>query len=131
MRKFLMGAIAAAAVMGSGAAAFAETNEDAEVAAGRVVFNHCIACHFIEPGKQGFGPNLHGVVGRKAASLPGFAYSDGLKQAGEKGLTWNEDNLRKWMAANDKLVPGTRMRHVGITDPVEQDYLIAFLKTLK
>jgi cytochrome c len=124
MRKLLMAA-AAAALVGNASAALAET---AEEAAGRVVFNHCIACHFIEPGKQGFGPNLHGVVGRKAASLPGFAYSEGLSKS---GLTWTEDNLRKWMAANDKLVPGTRMRHVGITDPVEQDYLIAFLKTLK
>lgn len=124
MRKLLMAA-AAAALVGNASAALAET---AEEAAGRVVFNHCIACHFIEPGKQGFGPNLHGVVGRKAASLPGFAYSEGLSKS---GLTWTEDNLRKWMAANDKLVPGTRMRHVGITDPVEQDYLIAYLKTLK
>lgn len=125
MRKLLMAAAAAAALVGNASAALAET---AEEAAGRVVFNHCIACHFIEPGKQGFGPNLHGVVGRKAASLPGFAYSEGLSKS---GLTWTEDNLRKWMAANDKLVPGTRMRHVGITDPVEQDYLIAYLKTLK
>lgn len=128
MRKFLIGGIAALAFVTYGMGALAETAEDAEIAAGRVVFNHCIACHFIEPGKQGFGPNLHGVVGRKAASMPGFAYSEGLSKS---GIVWTEANLRKWMAANDKLVPGTRMRHVGITDPVEQDYLIAFLKSLK
>ena len=128
MYKFLMGAIAASALVTYGAMASAEGSDTAEVAAGRVVFNHCIACHAIEPGKQGFGPNLHGVVGRKAAIMPGFEYSEGLRKS---GLTWTEDNLRKWMAANDKLVPGTRMRHVGINDRVEQDYLLAFLKTLK
>ncbi len=97
-------------------------------AAGQQVFNHCVACHFLEPGKQGFGPDLHGVVGRPAASLPNFNYSDGLKTS---GIVWTENSLRQWMAGNDKMVPGTRMRHVAITDKVEQDYLIAFLKTLK
>ena len=47
------------------------------------------------------------------------------------GLTWTADNLRKWISNNEGLVPGTRMRHVSITDPAEQDYLISFLATLK
>jgi cytochrome c len=47
------------------------------------------------------------------------------------GITWTEDNLRKWIADNDALVPGTRMRHVSISDPAEQDYLISFLRSLK
>lgn len=102
--------------------------QNAEEAAGRQVFNRCVACHFIEPGKSGFGPDLHGVVGRKAAAQPNFTYSESLARS---GLVWTEANLRKWMAGNDSFVPGTRMRHVAITDPAEQDYLIAFLKTLK
>ncbi|KIL99498.1 Cytochrome c2 [Paramagnetospirillum magnetotacticum MS-1] len=100
--------------------------ETVEEAAGRHVFDHCKACHSADPGKQGFGPNLHGVVGRPAASLPTFMYSEALKAS---GLIWTEDNLRAWIAGNDKLVPGTRMRHVAITDRAEQDYLIAYLKT--
>jgi cytochrome c len=125
MRKLLIGLMVVSGLIGYSTNAKAET---AEEAAGRAVFNHCIACHFIEPGKQGFGPNLHGVVGRPAATVPGFVYSSALSKS---GLVWTEDNLRKWIAANDKLVPGTRMRHVGITDKAEQTYLIAFLKTLK
>ena len=46
-------------------------------------------------------------------------------------LTWTEDNLRKWISNNEALVPGTRMRHVGISDPAEQDYLVSFLASLK
>ncbi|MGH1461505.1 MAG: c-type cytochrome [Neptuniibacter sp.] len=97
-------------------------------AAGQELFNKCSACHSLDASKNAFGPSLIGVVGRQAASLPRFAYSDALKNS---GLTWTEDNLRKWIAGNDEFVPGTRMRHVAITDKAEQDYLISYLKTLK
>lgn len=100
-----------------------------EEAAGQQVFAHrCHACHSEDTSKNTFGPRLVGVVGRKAASLPRFAYSKALK---ESGLVWTEDNLRKWVADNVALVPGTRMRHVSVTDPAEQDFLIAFLKSMK
>ena len=64
----------------------------AEQAAGRKLFNdHCVVCHVRMPGKR-FGPSLKGVVGRPAASVAGFPYSDALKKS---GLVWTEDNLRK------------------------------------
>lgn len=97
-------------------------------AAGQELFNKCSACHSLDESKNAFGPSLIGVVGRQAASLPRFAYSDALKNS---NITWDEENLRKWIAGNDTFVPGTRMRHVEITDKAEQDYLIAYLKTLK
>ena len=105
----------------------ADTQEMME-AAGQQLFSKCSACHSIDSSKNAFGPSLVGVVGRKAASLPRFAYSDALSQS---GITWTEENLRKWIAGNDEFVPGTRMRHVEITDRAEQDFLIAYLKTLK
>lgn len=105
------------------------SNDQMEVAAGKQVFSHhCHACHSEDPSKNTFGPSLIGVYGREAGTLPRFAYSDALKKS---ELTWNESNLRKWIADNDGLVPGTRMRHVAITDTAEQNYLIAFLKSLK
>lgn len=96
-------------------------------AAGKEIFNKCTSCHSLDTSKNAFGPSLIGVFGRKAAALPRFAYSDALKNS---DITWNEENLRKWVAGNDQFVPGTRMRHVEITDKAEQDYLIAYLKTL-
>lgn len=99
-----------------------------EEAAGKEVFKRCHACHSEDPSKNTFGPSLTGVVGRLAASLPRFNYSDALKNS---GITWTEENLRMWVADNEKLVPGTRMRHVSISDEAEQNYLIAYLKTLK
>jgi cytochrome c len=106
--------------------AVADTEEMMQ-AAGKEQFNKCTACHSLDESKNAFGPSLIGVFGREAASLPRFAYSDALRKS---GITWNEDNLRKWIAGNDEFVPGTRMRHVEITDKAEQDYLIAYLKTL-
>ncbi|MDP2560613.1 cytochrome c family protein [Psychrobium sp. 1_MG-2023] len=97
-------------------------------AAGAEIFKKCSACHSTDSSKNAFGPDLTGVVNRKSASLPRFAYSDALRKS---GLVWTEANLRRWIAGNDILVPGTRMRHVQITDAAEQDYLLAYLKSLK
>lgn len=103
------------------------SDEKMMLLAGEEIFKKCSACHSVDSSKNTFGPSLIGVVNRKAASLPRFAYSDALKKS---GLTWTEANLRRWMAGNDILVPGTRMRHVQITDIAEQDYLLAYLKSL-
>ena len=75
-----------------------------------------------------YAPNLVGVAGRPAGSVPGFPYSEALKKS---GLVWTEDNLKKWLANNSKLVPNTLMPHVSISDPAEQIYIIAYLKSLK
>lgn len=102
----------------------------AEQAAGQRLFNdHCAACHAQKPGTRlVFGPNLDGVVGRRAGSVAGFPYSEALKNS---GLVWTEDNLRKWVADSAHMVPGTLMPHASISDPAEQIYLVAYLKTLK
>lgn len=105
-----------------------DKNEGMMQAAGQEIFKKCSSCHSTDSSKNAFGPSLVGVVNRKAASLPRYAYSDALKKS---GLTWTEANLRRWVAGNDILVTGTRMRHVQITDAAEQDYLLAYLKSLK
>lgn len=102
-------------------------NEEMMQAAGQEIFKKCSSCHSADSSKNTFGPSLSGIINRKAASLPRFAYSEALKNS---GLTWTEANLRRWVANNDILVPGTRMRHVQITDVAEQNYLLAYLKSL-
>ena len=97
----------------------------AEQAAGRHVFEeHCAPCH-AQPAS--YGPSLEGVVGRRAGTLPLFPYSDALKKS---GVVWTEGNLRKWIANSAKMIPNTLMPHVSISDPAEQIYLVAYLKTL-
>ncbi|MEN9932628.1 MAG: hypothetical protein RIS17_1201, partial [Pseudomonadota bacterium] len=46
---------------------------------GERVFAQCKACHVAEPGVNRVGPSLHGVIGRKAGTVPGFNYSKANK----------------------------------------------------
>ena len=91
-------------------------------------FTSCTACHSTEPGKMKFGPSLHGVSGRPAASLPGYSYSEALKQS---GITWNAETLDKWLTSPKKAVPGTKMPFPGIPDRDKRRQVIEFLLTLK
>jgi len=103
--------------------------KDAMVAAGYAAFQHrCIACHSMNASKNSFGPSLFGVIGRKAGSLPRFAYSEAMKNA---DFVWDDNYLRDWINDNESFLPGTRMRHVSITDITEQDFILAFIKSLK
>jgi cytochrome c len=101
----------------------------ARVVAGEELFKHaCMTCHSPDPAKNAFGPSLIGVIGRQAGTVPRFAYSDAVKNS---GIVWTEVNLRAWMSDNEALIPGTRMRHVSIDDPAEQDFLLAYIRSLK
>ena len=71
-------------------------NAAGDAKAGAEVFKRCAVCHTTQKGGgDGLGPNLSGVMGRKAATRAGYAYSPALKKA---GLIWNEANLTKWVA---------------------------------
>ncbi|MFN3869578.1 MAG: c-type cytochrome, partial [Hyphomicrobiaceae bacterium] len=64
-------------------AELSEAGREAMTKAGKIMFEHrCRTCHADDPAKQSYGPSLVGVVGRKAGSVEGFAYSDALKTSG-------------------------------------------------
>lgn len=84
----------------------------------------CAVCHSDVAGQPArLGPNLAGVVGRKAAAT-GFNYSPALKAT---GLTWNKANLDRFLAAPAKTVPGTRMV-IAVPGKAERDAIIAHLE---
>jgi cytochrome c len=91
-------------------------------------FAICAGCHATQAGKASFGPNLRGVVGRKAASLPGYAYSDALKAS---GITWNVTALDQWLSGPQAMVKGTKMPFPGLSDPARRKRVIDYLATLK
>ena len=70
------------------------------------------------------GPSLHGVIGRKAGSVPGYAYSPAMKNA---NVTWTDDTLSKYLADPKAFVPGDKMVFVGIKDPSKLGDLLAYL----
>jgi cytochrome c2 len=90
-------------------------------------FNQCTACHSTAPGKTIIGPSLAHVYGRKAGSLAGFQYSDGMKNS---GLTWNAGTLDSFLANPAGKVPGTMMALPGIKDAAQRKAIVDYLKTL-
>jgi cytochrome c len=90
-------------------------------------FNQCAACHSTAPGKTIIGPSLAHVYGRKAGTLAGFQYSDGMKNS---GLTWNAANLDAFLANPAGKVPGTMMSLPGIKDAAQRKAIVDYLKTL-
>lgn len=96
---------------------------------GKAVFARCAICHKAGKGEgDSIGPNLFGIVGRKAASEPGFSYSGPLK---DSHITWTDDNLTKWVAGPAHLVPGTKMAFPGLSSKKDQRDVVAYLDTLK
>ncbi|MFO7484482.1 c-type cytochrome [Oceanibaculum nanhaiense] len=124
MRKLGLPAVAVALAT----VIFAPQVQAGDAAAGQKVFNKCRACHVADKETNRVGPHLVGIIGRKAASVDGFKYSDGMKGAGEKGLVWTEENFTKYMKDPKDFVPGNRMAFVGLKKDQEIDDLIAFLK---
>lgn len=111
------------------AAGAAQSAAGQEVEDGATYFaDHCQMCHTRAPGQRGgAGPNLFGVVNRKAGSTPNFNYSTALK--GSK-LIWTQKNLDKFLTMPGAMVPGTMMV-VSIPDAAQRQKLVGYLATLK
>ena len=93
---------------------------------GKALFDkRCGGCHAPDRDKE--GPRLSGVFGRTAGTIDSFQYSDALKRS---GIKWTNENLDKWLADTEKLVPNNDMTfHVEKAD--ERSEIIAYLKTLR
>jgi cytochrome c len=101
----------------------------ADAAKGKIVYKRCAVCHTDDKGGgDGLGPNLFGIVGRKAAARPGFSYSAPLTKA---GIVWTQANLNKWIAGPGRMVPGTKMAFAGVTSKNQDADLVAYLASLK
>ncbi len=106
-------------------AAVAQDAPHGDAGAGEKVFTKCKSCHQVGENAKSFsGPELNGIIGRKAASLPGYTYSDAMKAS---GLTWDEATFRDYIRNPKAKVPGTKMAFSGLTKDKDIDDLEAFL----
>ena len=97
---------------------------------GEHVFRKCLLCHVLDPkATNSIAPPLHNIIGRKAASIQGFAYSDIMKLAREKGLVWNADALFYFLDRPEDFMPGTFMAFAGLEEQERND-VIAYLKQI-
>lgn len=98
----------------------------ADIATGQRIFAKCRICHSVAAGAPStVGPNLHGLFGRKAGSMPGFAYSAAMKTP---GIIWDDANLAKFLHDPKTFIPGNRMAFPGIENDADLADLIAYLK---
>lgn len=103
---------------------------DAEPGRGQLVFQRCYACHSVKPGEAGLpGPNLHGVIGRRAGTLPGFEFSPAMVEAGAKRpLVWTTKALDAFLSDPERFVPGTTMSMPPLHHARDRQDLLDFLE---
>ena len=116
--------------LGTAALLAATPSLAADAAHGKQAFQQkCMICHSAAKGGAAMvGPPLYGIVGRKAASVPGYNYSTAMRAV---TYAWSDEKLTAYLAAPKKVVPGTKMAFVGLTDPGKLADLVAYLDTLK
>jgi len=108
------------------AQASAAADDAAQVAHGQRLFMRCTACHDVAAGSAPkVGPTLHGLFGRRVASLPGFSYSDSLKS---QSFEWDDTMLARWVESPVAVAPGTIMGFIGLPNPADRQALIAYLR---
>ena len=105
--------------------AFLEGDADA----GARVFNQCKACHVIEQEQNRVGPHLVNIVGRPAASVEGFRYSDALMEL--QGQEWTPEELDAWLTNPREYAPGNKMSYRGVQDEGDRGDLLAYLWSLQ
>jgi cytochrome c len=121
--------LALAALLGTPAAYAGGAKGDA--AKGKEVFeaSGCPACHGVtKEDNAKVGPNLVGVVGRKAGTTPSLlGPSENLKKY---GVIWSAETLDEFLVNPSAKAPGTAMAGI-LTDPQQRADVIAYLSTLK
>ena len=97
---------------------------------GEDIFKKCRACHLVGEGaKDTVGPNLNGVIGRKAATGETYkTYSDNIKDLGAKGMVWDETTLDAYLENPKAVVPTGKMAFPGLKEKSDRDDVITYLK---
>ena len=108
------------------AAALPTIAQAQDAAAGEKVYAVCRPCHQIgETAKNGVGPIMNGLFGRKSGTIEGYNYTDANKNS---GLTWDEATFTDYIKDPRAKIPGTKMIYAGLKDEQRTNDLIAYLK---
>ena len=114
------------------AGAVVQSAQAQDVSAGERLFKrHCGICHIAEKDstRRLQGPNLFGLIGRKAGTVEGFrTYSEANKTS---GLVWSAETLEPYLADPRAVIKGTTMAFVGVKKPDERKAIIDYLSAQK
>jgi cytochrome c len=122
MKRHHLCLLVMAAWMGSAVGALAA----GDAAEGEKLFKQkCAVCHHIGEGAKNFvGPELNGIIGRKAASVPDYNYDNAIKSS---GITWDEATLNEYLTNPKAKIPGTKMIFPGLPKESDRANVIAYL----
>ncbi len=122
--------IAATGLMAVPFMALAEGDLPGDAEKGEKVFRKCKACHAVgADAKNKVGPILNGIVGRTAASVPDFNYSDVFLELGANGTVWTPEELAAFLEKPRDYAKGTKMSFAGLRKEEERTDVIAYLAT--
>ena len=93
---------------------------------GAEIYKACVACHTLSPDEGNrAGPTLHGIFGRRIATLPGYNFSPALKKM---DIVWTPETVSQLFEVGPmKYTPGTKMPEQRVTSPEDRKALVDFL----
>lgn len=116
-------------LVATGWVATAQAQVPSVVPQGMAQFNICAACHpTSEDGAHALGPNLRGVLGRKAASVAGFRFS---KAMAASPVVWDKETLDAFLENPMKTVPNNAMPYAGMKRAEDRKAVIDYMATLR
>ena len=129
LKAFLGAVVGSAALFAMAAAANGAAGQNAPAPGAQLFAAKCAACHSVDRAKgSAMAPNLAGVVGRKAGTLPRFTYSPAMVRS---NIVWDPVTLDAFLASPQRTVRGNRMAFAGVPNAKERSDLIAFLQSKK
>lgn len=116
--------MAVVTTLASGLAACGEPVDEAAAARGQVAADTCMTCHSFD-NQHKIGPHLRNVLGRAAGTVPGYEFSEAMKNS---HIVWTEETLAQYLKSPLERVPGTKMALTPLTDQQVSD-IVEFIKS--
>jgi len=102
-------------------ALFASTS----AADGAKVFKKCLSCHSIEKGKPNkLGPNIFGVINRRAGSVSDYKYSKAMLAYGK---VWSFEEMNSFLTKPKDWIKGTKMSFAGLKKAKDRAAVILYM----
>jgi cytochrome c2 len=94
----------------------------------RLYQQHCRTCHVLVAGDHRLGPSLHGILGRRAGTVPGFRFSQSMAHS---GIVWDAAMLDAFLADPTGFMPGNGMIYTGMASAGDRRAVIAYMASVR